>query len=379
MARTAPRWLAAPTRFAALGRARARMGIAVLALLLLLLCLSASLAVQPPSLAASADMGAAAAAPMSRDADLLLFEKTVAGMRSGAGDYYTVATDAMRAGGYPLRPFFTVRLPALATVQAALPSLGPPLLLLLLAAVTAAAWGLRLTEVLTRALPRLVAGMLLLGSMLAFLRAGLWPLHELWAGLLVALSLALRRPGRWVEPAALALAAMLIRETAALYAIVMAVMAWREGARTEARGWVAVLLLFVVALGAHAHAVTGATGPLDVAAPRGGGWLGIGFFVQAVALSTVLQLLPLWVGALLAGLALFGWASWADPLATRALALLLGYGALIALFARPDQFYWALMVAPLFFVGLVFVPDGARDLVIRALDKRRITVTRVSR
>ena len=378
MARTPLRWLAAPTRFAALDRRRARLGLVLLALLLLV-SLSALFAAQPPSLMPAPQTGATTAETPPHDSDLALYQKVVTGIRSGAGDYYTVATDAMRAGRYPLRPFFTVRMPALATVQAALPPWAAPILLMLLAVATATAWGLRLGEALPGLLPRLAAGMLLLGSMLAFLQATLWPFHEIWAGLLVALSLALRRPGRWVEAAALALAAMLIRETAALYAVLMAALAWREGARTETRGWVAVLLLFALALGAHAHAVTGATGPLDPTSPGWSGMLGMGFFVKAVSLSTVLQLLPLWIAAPLIGLALFGWASWADPLATRVLLMLLGYGAVIALFARADNFYWALMVAPVFLVGLVFVPDGVRDLVTRALDKRRITVTRVAR
>jgi hypothetical protein len=37
------------------------------------------------------------------------------------------------------------------------------------------------------------------------------------------------------------------------------------------------------------------------------------------------------------------------------------------------------MVAPVFLIGLVFVPDGVRDLVRQSLDKRKITVTRVAR
>lgn len=377
MARTALRWLAGPTRFAALARPRARAGLVLLGLLLLL-SLSALFAAQPPSMAADPPGTAAAEAP-PHDSDLVLYGKIVTGMQSGAGGYYTVAIDAMRAGRYPLRPFVTVRMPALATLQAALPGWGPPVLLMLLAVVTAAAWALRLGEALPRLVPRVAAGILLLGSMLAFLQPGLWPFHEIWAGLLMALSLAVRRPGRWVEAVAIGLAAMLIRETSALYAVAMAVLAWRDGARAEARGWVAALLLFAVALAAHAHAVLGATGPLDPASPGWTGLLGIGFFVKAVALSTGLQLLPLWFGALLVGLALFGWASWADPLAARVLVVLLTYAAVLALFARPDNFYWALMVAPVFLVGLVFVPDGLRDLVVRALDKRRITVTRVSR
>ena len=64
---------------------------------------------------------------------------------------------------------------------------------------------------------------------------------------------------------------------------------------------------------------------------------------------------------------------------TRMIAILAAYAAAISLFARLDTFYWGLMVAPVFLLGLVFVPDGLRDLVRQSLDKRRITVTRVAR
>ena len=52
---------------------------------------------------------------------------------------------------------------------------------------------------------------------------------------------------------------------------------------------------------------------------------------------------------------------------------------MLSLFGRLDNFYWGLMVAPTILIGLTFVPDGLRDLVMAALDKRRIIVTRVSR
>ena len=41
--------------------------------------------------------------------------------------------------------------------------------------------------------------------------------------------------------------------------------------------------------------------------------------------------------------------------------------------------YWGLMIAPAFLVGLAFAPDGVRDLLARARDRRRITVTRLVR
>ncbi|NIJ19275.1 hypothetical protein FHS95_000944 [Sphingomonas naasensis] len=371
MARTATLWLATPGRFAAIGKPRARIVIGLL-VLLLLACLLALTAPTPAAVATGP------ASSQSEQTDLMVYEKIIAGVRGG-GDYYTVATDTLRAGGYPLRPFFTVRMPSLAVVQAALPVWGPEILLWLLAAYVGLIWMLRLSEALPRLLPRVAALVLLAGSLLAFFQADLAPFHEIWAGLLIALSLGLRRPGRWLEPVAFGLVAMLIRETAVLYALVMLALAWREGERREALGWLAALALFAAALAAHAWAVTGVTGPHDPASPGWHGLLGFGFFVKALTLATALQLLPTAAAALIVGLALFGWAAWNDPLGLRMVATLAAYAALIAIFARSDTFYWGLMVAPVFLAGLVFVPDGLRDLFRPALDRRRITVTRVAR
>ncbi|WP_084581544.1 hypothetical protein [Sphingomonas azotifigens] len=369
-ARTRRVWTLAPSRFAVLSRGRARL--AWLALLVLLLASLTALSV--PSLTGDGD---AAARTADRMTDIGLYERVVASMKGG-DPYYVAASDAMRAGGYPLHPFLTMRLPALAAVEAALPGWASIGLLLALAALTAVAWASRVGATLTGLFPRAVMVLLLAASMLAFFQPGLVLFHEVWAGLLVALSLALRRPGRALEAIALGFAAMLIRETAALYVVVMLIFAWGEDRRGEALGWGVALLLFGGVLGLHAHAVAGVTGPLD---PHSAGWAafnGPGFFVRALVTATALQALPIVAGALLVALALFGWASWDDPLGLRMFALLIAYGTVIALFARLDNFYWALMIAPAALLGLVFLPDALTDLWHRALDRRRITVTTVT-
>ena len=221
--------------------------------------------------------------------------------------------------------------------------------------------------------------LLLAGCMAAFVQPALAPFHEIWAGLLVALSLALRRADRWIEAVAIALTAMLVRETAALYALVMAALALAGGARREAVAWSAAIGVFALTLAAHAWAVSGVTGPLDPASP---GWLGLNgpaLFVRAMTLATALQMLPMAAAAVLAALALMGWASLDDPLATRLTAVVIAYGAAIALFARLDTFYWGLMIAPAYLVGLAFLPDALRALVGRVGERRRVTVTRVPR
>jgi hypothetical protein len=193
------------------------------------------------------------------------------------------------------------------------------------------------------------------------------------------LSLALRRPGRWVEAVALGLIAMLIRETAVIYAVIMLAFAVVERERREALGWIAALAVFAFVVILHARAVAAVVGPFDPASPGWRGLLGFGFVVRSLAATTALSLFPLLLAAPLIGLALAGWAGWNDATGLRGIAILVAYAALIGLAARPDTFYWAMMIAPLTLLGLAFAPDTIGDLVTRALDRRRITVTKAVR
>jgi hypothetical protein len=366
-----PFWLSAPSRFAGLPRPRARAALVAL-VLLVLLSLTAIRTPGPPPVSGD---------PAKRaddQADVVLYDTIVEGVRHG-GNYYHVAAAALRAGDYPLRPFVTFRLPTLAMVQASLPPPVTVALLYLLAAGTMIAWGVRLRRAFARPPPLIVALVLLAGGLVAFVQADLVGFHEVWAGLLVALSLAVRRPGRWLESVALGLCAMLVRETAVLFAAVMGAAALWDRQWREAAGWAAAGALFAGLVALHAWSVAQVVRPLDPHSPGWSGLLGFGFFVKAASLSTALALAPTAVAAPLVALALFGWAAWRDPLAVRALATLLAYAALLAVAGRPDTFYWALLVAPILLVGLAFVPDGLRDLVAGALDRRRIVVTRVVR
>lgn len=364
--RSAPLLLARPSRFAGIAQGRARILLALLAALI-----AASLiAVATPN----PDTGM----PADGDTDAALYGSIVEHVRHGGG-YYIVAADALRAGEYPLRPFVSFRLPTLAIVSAAIPPVVLTGLLWALAAAIALAWYARLAPALARPPARVGAMILLLAGMAAASAPDLAVFHELWAGLLLALSLALYRPGRWVEAAALGVAAALIRETAAVYLLVMLALALRDGARREALGWAAALVVLGVVLGVHAHAVAQVVGPLDAESPGWGGLLGLGFAVRAIVLAGALQLLPLWLAAPLAVLALAGWTAWRSALTTRVLATLAAYLLILATIARGDNYYWALLVAPLSIVGLLLAVDGVRDLVAAALDSRRITVTRVVR
>lgn len=367
----APLWLTRPTRFSGLSPRNGWAALVGLAVLLLATLLVFS---TPVPAAASHDTANRA----DDQADVVLYETIVDNVRHGA-DYYTTAAGAMRAGHYPLKPFVTFRLPTLAVVQASMPHAIVVILLYLLTAAVMLAWYQRLAPAFTRMPPRIIAMTLLAGGLMAFVQRDLLAFHEIWAGLLIALSLALHRPGRWVPSVAFGLAAAMIRETAGLYLALMAIMALAEGDRREASMWIAAGAVLALALACHFQAVAAVVRPLDPTSPGWSGQLGFGFFVRTMTISTALMLAPLWLAAPLVGLSLFGWAAWQDRSGLRVLVVLLGYAAVLSIFGRTDTFYWGLLIAPLLLVGLAFVPDALRDLATAVGDRRRITVTRIVR
>jgi len=305
---------------------------------------------------------ASAPAPLpaaSDHADVRLYEQVIDGLRAG-GDYYQVAAAAHRAGNYPLKPFFTLRLPTLAWLQAALPAGGAPLLLYLLAAGTALAWAAALKisgEPNARA--AIAAGLVAIGAA-TLLRPELVVWHEGWAALLMAASLALHRSGRFAPALLVAGAAAAIREHAILLPLVMGTFSVLERRWREAGAWAALVAGFALFLGLHADAAAAVTLASDAASP---GWSGGGGWQAAVAMIEAtgpLRLLSQPAAALLVPLSLVGWSGWRGG--GRAAALLAANLILLAAFARADNFYWAFLIAPLVPLGLLFAPRALADL-----------------
>jgi hypothetical protein len=311
--------------------------------------------------------------------DLRLYGDLVQDVAKGAS-YYAAAPRELRHEGFPLRPFLAVRPPLLTVSLAALPSepaRRAALAALALAVWTAWAWRLR---PLCRGEPLRCAWALVLaaaGPGVALAPAA-YLFHETWAGLLIALSLAMRRPGAWRASVIVGLAAALVRELAFPYVATMALFAALERRRGEALGWIAALALASAALAGHAAAVAAVTSPADIASP---GWLGVGglgFLLRLSHVSALTIATPLIAQALILPAALLGLLFWSDPApsgAGRRLAFLVfGYLAGFAVMGRSDNDYWGLMIAPLWPLGLLNLDRVAAGL----LGKLRVAPARSS-
>ena len=296
----------------------------------------------------------------TQQSDLQLYRDIIAGVEAG-GDYYEVAAEAQREGNYPLKPFFTFRLPTHATIYAAVGERAMIGVVWLLCAGLIFAWWEKLKPLLS--VPLLGVAMFLLGGGLGGLLQPVTGLfHESWAALLLALMIALHKPGKIWPAVVLGGAALMIRELALPMILAMGGIALLEKRWREAAAWALVVTLFGIYMTLHAQWVAEVVRPED---PASQGWsrmLGMQFALKSIAKVTFGIRLPDALGAALLILSLFGWASIKSGWAVRASILLAGYGAAIALFARTDTFYWALIAAPLSFVGLAFLPKVLSDL-----------------
>lgn len=281
-----------------------------------------------------------------RDDDLALYDTVIE--RIGKGEnYYTVAAEEHRRSNYPVTPGWAVRLPTLAYLAAWLGPVGQMVAAIVLMLAVLKAWWDRLAEEAGDPRTRRI------GLALVFFGASLglnryyFVLHELWAGMLIALAFGLHRPGRkWGAALAVTALALAIREHVFPFVLLLGAMA----------------AAFVVLIMVHHHYTALQVLPTDRPSPA---WLemrGLSGWLSNVALSSNLRFFPHWIAGPLIVLSLLGWAGWRTEAGTFGTLLYLGYGLAFMLAGRPDNFYWGAVVAPVMFLGLAFAPRALASL-----------------
>ena len=359
-------------RFAGWDRWPARILLLVVAALLVLAViapLSASLDGKPSELPSLIGDGAPNGQTESeRDEDLAFYDRVIE--RIGHGEnYYDFIVEEQRARDYPVRPGLAVRLPTLAWIHA---SLGEPAMIALAVALLFAciwAWWKRLGEEPGGARFRLLGTALMaMGGSLGLNRS-FFVLHELWAGMLIALAFGLHRPGRWGAALFVAALALALRELVLPFVLLMAAMAaWRKDWR-EATAWIMLVAVFVATMVWHLSLIAVQEVPSD---PVGPDWLvlrGLSGWLGNIVLSSNLRLLPHEMASPVVILMALGWAGWRSSAGTMGTFLYLGYGLAFMLAGRANNFYWGAVVAPAMFIGLAFLPMALPSLVRAARGK----------
>ena len=359
-------------RFAGWDRWPARILLLVVAALLVLAAiapLSATLDGKPSEVPSLIGDGAPNGQTESeRDEDLAFYDRVIE--RIGHGEnYYDFIVEEQRARDYPVRPGLAVRLPTLAWIHA---SLGEPAMIALAVALLFAciwAWWKRLGEEPGGAPFRLLGTALMaMGGSLGLNRS-FFVLHELWAGMLIALAFGLHRPGRWGAALFVAALALALRELVLPFVLLMAAMAaWRKDWR-EATAWIMLVAVFAAIMVWHLSLIAVQEVPSD---PVGPDWLvlrGLSGWLGNIVLSSNLRLLPHELASPVVILMALGWAGWKSSAGTTGTFLYLGYGLAFMLAGRANNFYWGAVVAPAMFIGLAFLPMALPSLVRAARGK----------
>ena len=298
-------------------------------------------------------------------ADARLYEAVIRDVAQGV-PYAAAAAREHRVARAPLRPFVAVRPPLLAEGLASLPNATIRAGVLdVLAAATFGGWAWRL-RALRRAPVRYAWALALLaGGICVALGGGAYLFHEVWAGLLISLSLALRTPRNWAPSVAVGLLAALLRELAFPFLAAMAFVALLERRRLEAMAWSVALLVAGLALAAHAAAVASVVTASDLASP---GWTSFGgwaFILHLTQFNGFLLNAPFWLPAVLAPATLLGLVFWTEGeggLGRRVGFVVLGYTLAFCVVGRADNDYWGLLLSPLLPLGLIRLDRVAASL-----------------
>ncbi|MFC4254280.1 hypothetical protein ACFOWT_02525 [Croceibacterium xixiisoli] len=303
--------------------------------------------------------------------DLRLYEDILKRVKAGE-NYYSAALDQQRKHNYPTSPFVTVRQPTLALGAAwfGLPGWRAIAIGVLFANILVwmGALGRRVTILEKVAMAMAI---FIFGIVAFYARIGL--IHEMIAGLFLSLALGLYRPRfGWVLSLIVLSAALAVREMVLPFLLLWAVFAVLERRWRELAGMGIVLVLFTIGMVLHAQEVMAYRLPGDLPSPGWNGALGPKLVLTSLTqLSFLLTLPPAW-GGVLALLPILGWIGLGGRIGLFSTLWFLGMALAMSLFARPNNFYWVVLLLPAYLTGIVLVPRALYDLVLALLGRREV-------
>jgi hypothetical protein len=301
-------------------------------------------------------------APAEGGKDLQAYRRIVQRVHEGE-DYYTAAGEELRAGGYATSSVFNWRPPIYAWLLAALPApeWGQVLLgLLAVLALGLAYAGDRADGSVGRSLLLLLA---MVGAFLWCVDGDAFFAQELWAGVLIAVSVGCYAIGCRSGGIVAGMAALCLRELALLYVLVALALAVRQGRWREVAVWCLGIGCYAAFLAWHAWQVQQHLTGQELA--ESSGWIQFGgpaFVIRTSQMNVWLFNLPSWVAVIYLVAALIGLASWRGPQALLVGATVGLYLAAFLVVGKPFNAYWGLLYVALLPLGLVRAPASIRAL-----------------
>jgi hypothetical protein len=293
--------------------------------------------------------------------DLHLYRRIVECVHAGE-DYYEAAGREMRAVGYPTGSIFNWRPPLYAWLIGTLPTPSWAQALLTILAGLALVFACTLMQ-REGGIGRAAAGIFpLIGALSWCIDGDAFLSQELWAGILICLSICAYAQDRWQTGLAAGLFALFFRELALPYCLIALFLACRQQRGQEIAGWLIGLALYSVYMLLHILAVAEHILPDDRVHASWVQFGGATFLLATCRMNAYLFNLPLWASAFYLPWALIGLASWRGGMGAR-LALTAGvYIAAFAVVGQPFNDYWGLITAPLLACGFAAAPEAVRAL-----------------
>ncbi len=288
--------------------------------------------------------------------DLHLYQDVAAAVIKGE-PYHQAAAQIQRAHHYPLKPFFTMRLPTLNWLAVHFGWLGVQKIAFGVLLIAIFAWVVAFENTLN-GWERVGVGIAVAVGGSSTVDPGLLALHEYLTGIFLSLALAgvFGWPRHWWAILLPAAAALMIRELALPFVLLAAAFAIYDKRWPEVVGWAALLVAFAIVMALHASAVAAQLLPTDLASPGWHAANGLPAFLKGVVYISVLQALPLGLAMLCALLPMVGWLALSGRSGLFAILLFAGYAAMISAFSRANNFYWGAIVMPSYFIGFALLP-----------------------
>ena len=276
------------------------------------------------------------------ETDFAAFRAVVGKLRAGSS-YYPSMGSELRSRGYPTRDVFNWRTPLHLSAVSAMPdAVGRALLVSLLGVLC---WATMTSVRQPFNVTWTTSSVMQVGVLVLLTTPSLVFLGEAWAGVLVGISLCAYARRHIVLAVGLGLLALFIRELAAPYCVVCAMIAALKRRWWELGAWVGGACAYAVYYGLHLTQVWAHRLPTDFS--HSSTWLAFGglpFLQATIHWSGWLFVLPIPFTALALVLVVAGVGSERAPIQLRASSA--AYAVFFLIAGHAFNHYWGLMVGP---------------------------------